>query len=64
IPVIAGPIEATALGNIIIQLTALGAIKDIANGRELIRKTEPVKTYNPCEVTAWKDAYEKYRRLL
>ena len=40
IPVIAGPVEATALGNILIQLKALGQLESIAQGRELIARTE------------------------
>ena len=45
LPVVAGPIEATALGNIIIQLVALGEIADIAAGRALIAETETLKNY-------------------
>lgn len=63
IPVIAGPIEATALGNIIIQLTALGEIKDINQGRILIKNTETVKEYTPSGVL-WDEAYEKYKQII
>ncbi len=64
LPVVAGPIEATALGNIIIQLVALGEIKDIAEGRELIAKTETLKRYAPEETDAWSKAYEEYKNIL
>ncbi|MEF9976844.1 MAG: FGGY-family carbohydrate kinase, partial [Oscillospiraceae bacterium] len=57
IRVLAGPVEATALGNIVVQLTALGALHDINEGRELIRKTEAIKEYLPQDVAPWKSAY-------
>lgn len=60
IPVIAGPAEATALGNILLQLIALGDIKDIDEGRALIRKQEHVKLYQPEDTDSWKKAYKKF----
>ena len=51
-PVVAGPTEATALGNIMLQLIALGAIKDVAEGRKLIRKTES-KVCNRAKELRW-----------
>ncbi|MEG2851921.1 MAG: rhamnulokinase family protein [Hydrogenoanaerobacterium sp.] len=62
--VTAGPIEATALGNIIIQLVALGALKSIAEGRKLIAKTEKLKEYEPTEHGAWEDAFESYKKIM
>lgn len=64
LPVVAGPIEATALGNIIIQLVALGDISDIAEGRALIAQTETLKNYAPCDTDAWDKAYEAYKTIL
>jgi sugar (pentulose or hexulose) kinase len=43
----AGPGEATALGNMMIQLLASGEIASIAEGRALIRKTQDIKIYEP-----------------
>ena len=60
IPVVAGPTEATALGNILLQLVALGDIKDIDEGRALIRKQECVKLYQPEDAESWKKAYKKF----
>ncbi|MFI3175095.1 MAG: rhamnulokinase family protein [Bacillota bacterium] len=62
--VIAGPVEATALGNIIIQLVAIGELESIANGRELIKKTEPVITYQPTDGNLWADTYKKYKECV
>lgn len=64
IPVVAGPVEATALGNIVIQLVALGALPDIAAGRALIERTEAVKTYQPAHTEEWDRAYAFYQTLL
>ena len=46
-PVIAGPYEASALGNILLQLKTLGEIKDIAQGLELSGKICPTVIYQP-----------------
>lgn len=64
IPVIAGPVEATALGNIIIQLTALKEIPDITAGRSMLMKAEPQTRYEPEEGNAWDDAYHKYLSII
>lgn len=64
IPVIAGPVEATALGNIMIQLTVLGALKDIDEGRTLIAKNETLKRYSPEQPEVWNKAYENYIKIL
>ena len=45
--VMAGPGEATALGNIMIQILASGEIQSIQQGRDLVRKTQDVKEYKP-----------------
>ncbi|MGN0522599.1 MAG: rhamnulokinase family protein [Eubacterium sp.] len=63
-PVIAGPVEATALGNIILQLIALGEIGSIDEGRKIIAKTESVKTYNPSHSKSWDEAYDKFSEII
>lgn len=64
LPVVAGPIEATALGNIMIQLVALGALPDIAAGRALIATTEKLKQFAPQETADWDKAYARYVTVL
>ncbi|WP_201774117.1 rhamnulokinase [Demequina oxidasica] len=50
--VVAGPVEATAIGNVLIQARALGAVDGTLEGmRELVRKTFAVKRYTPKEPT-------------
>jgi rhamnulokinase len=47
IPVHAGPVEATALGNIGVQARACGLFKDLAEVRRAIAAAFPVKVYEP-----------------
>ncbi len=64
ISVVAGPIEATALGNIILQLIALGEIESIEEGRKLIAKTEKVKTFRHEHTPDWDEAYERFCEII
>lgn len=60
----AGPIEATVLGNMAIQLLATGEIKDLKEAREIIRKSQPIKRYEPEDTMAWEDAYAKFIEII
>ena len=62
----AGPVEATALGNIMIQLKALGLLDSITQGRRLIAETEVIKTYTPStqNYAEWNAAYDRFKPLL
>ncbi len=55
LPVIAGPAEATALGNVLVQARALGAAPgDLAGMRALIRSAQPLRTFSPAgDAAAW-----------
>ncbi len=64
IPVVAGPVEATALGNILLQLIALGEIKDIGEGRRLIRETEKVKVFEEAHTCDWDEAFERFCKII
>ena len=48
-PVLAGPADATALGNVIVQLMAAGVFSSIEEGRRQIRKDFPIKEYRPVQ---------------
>lgn len=63
-PVIAGPVEATALGNVLVQLTALGELPDLEAGRRMIARSEPVTRYDPQCNEAWNQSYERYQEIL
>jgi sugar (pentulose or hexulose) kinase len=60
IPVAAGPSEATALGNIIIQMIAMGDVKDIPEARSLLASSFPTKTFEPQDTHQWNENYESY----
>ena len=60
---LAGPVEATAIGNIMIQAVACGDVGSIAEAREIIRRSFDVKQYEPQDTAAWDDAYEKLLKL-
>ena len=47
IPVLAGPVEATALGNMLIQAAAMGEFERIGEGREIIRASQQITRYEP-----------------
>ena len=56
----AGPIEATVLGNLAVQLISHGEIKDIKEAREIIASSENVVTYVPQDADKWSENFEKY----
>jgi rhamnulokinase len=56
--VIAGPVEATAIGNLIVQAMALGQLGSLREGRDLIHRSFPVTAYEPgSERERWEEAY-------
>jgi rhamnulokinase len=62
-PVVTGPIEATAVGNVLMQMLALGHIASLEDGRALVRRSFETRTYLPCETNRWDEAYERYLNL-
>jgi sugar (pentulose or hexulose) kinase len=62
--VITGPIEATAMGNILGQLITLGEILDVETAREIVKNSFDLETYTPTSTMSWDSAYQDYRRLL
>lgn len=63
-PVVAGPVEATASGNILVQAIATGAIKDLSAAREVVRKSFAVKRFEPQGTATTEAAYERYKSCL
>ncbi|MDA0660917.1 MAG: rhamnulokinase [Planctomycetota bacterium] len=62
-PVTAGPVEATALGNLAMQMVACGAVGSIAEARLLVRTSFPVDDYEPRNVGTWNDRFEQCQDL-
>jgi rhamnulokinase len=59
-PVIAGPVEATAMGNLLVQVRASGELASLAEMREVVRKSGDVATYRPGQPAAWEDASGRF----
>lgn len=64
--VLAGPVEVTALGNVLMQALALGRIGSLQEGRELVRRSFPLERYEPRAEAqlAWNRAYERLSGFL
>ncbi len=61
--VVAGPSEATAIGNVLIQAMGAGVLSGLSQARELVRRSFPLETYQPSPGAAWDEAYARYRAL-
>ncbi|MCP4935494.1 MAG: rhamnulokinase [bacterium] len=64
LPVVAGPVEATAIGNIAVQAVASGHLASLDEARELIRRSFAVVTYEPGNGGQWDEAYGRFLNLL
>jgi rhamnulokinase len=64
LPVLAGPVEATSIGNIMVQALALGHVKSHAAMRDLIGRSFDPRIYEPAAVAEWDDAFEGYRGIV
>ncbi len=62
--VIAGPVEATALGNAFVQFIALGELDSITQAREMLSRSGVTMQYEPKHVAAWEDIYQRRFRAL
>jgi len=62
-PVMAGPVEATALGNLLVQVRASGELSSLAETREVIRKSSKVATCRPGQASAWEEAADRFAEL-
>lgn len=63
-PVIAGPVEATALGNVLIQARAAGEIGSLAEVRAVVKASSELKTFEPKNQDAWTEAAARFDALL
>jgi rhamnulokinase len=64
LPVFAGPAEATAVGNIMMQSRAHGYIKSLVQMREVIRNSFDVVVYEPKETKEWSEAFGLFQKIL
>ncbi len=62
-PVITGPVEATALGNVLLQARTSGSISTLSQIREVVRASSTMKRYEPRDTAAWNAAYQRFVAL-
>lgn len=62
-PVITGPVEATAIGNLLMQAITLGHLSDLNQARALVRASFQVETYQPGNRAGWDEAYQNLLAL-
>jgi rhamnulokinase len=62
-PVVTGPVEATAMGNLLVQARASGELSSLAEMREVIRKSSDVATCRPGKPDAWEEASARFADL-
>jgi sugar (pentulose or hexulose) kinase len=58
--VVSGPIEATAVGNLVVQMLAAGCVSSLAEGRKVIERSFPSETFEPLEPFPWQQAYNRF----
>jgi rhamnulokinase len=63
LPVVTGPIEATVIGNALVQLIALGEIADLRQARQVVAGMDELRNYDPRETAVWDDFYDRYKNL-
>jgi rhamnulokinase len=62
--VIAGPVEATAIGNVMMQVVASGEVSSIEQAREVIRNSFAVEEYEPQLTQPWNEAFARFEKLV
>ncbi len=62
LPVIAGPVEATAIGNLLVQAMALERLASLEEARTVVRNSFPVEVFEPEAQAAWDDAYRRWQK--
>lgn len=59
-PVLAGPVEGTAVGNLLVQAIALGEIKDLEEGRRIVRGSFNIEKYTPKDTEVYDAAWTRF----
>lgn len=62
--VVAGPVEATALGNLAMQAIATGRLADVPAARAVIAASVDLRTFEPTDSHVWDDAFTRFEKLL
>jgi len=62
--VLAGPVEATAIGNLMMQIMAIGEVKTLKEIRKIVKNSFPITKYIPHEIDLWDKAYVIFKNVL
>ncbi|MFZ9092372.1 MAG: rhamnulokinase, partial [Planctomycetaceae bacterium] len=62
-PVCAGPTEATALGNVLVQAMAAGDVGSLSEIREIVRRSETIAEFAPQNTAEWDAQWERFQSL-
>ena len=62
--VLAGPADASAIGNLLVQMMAQGMLANVRQGRELVARSFPRKIYTPANTAAWEAQYQAFLSYL
>jgi rhamnulokinase len=62
-PVLAGPVEATVLGNVLVQARACGELRSLADIRRVARESSEVEEVRPKHESSWTEAQHRFREL-
>ena len=60
-PVVAGPVEATVLGNVLVQLIACGELNGLQEARQIVAQSGQLKRFEPQETSLWEEATQRYK---
>jgi rhamnulokinase len=61
--VVAGPVEATALGNLGMQMLATGAVTSLDEVRKVIAQSYPVQVFEPMEADKWQEPLARFEQI-
>jgi rhamnulokinase len=64
VPVITGHPEATALGNLMLQLITLGEVGSLQESRDVVRRSFRSRTFEPVNSAGWDAAYERFLKVM
>lgn len=60
----AGPIEATVMGNVAVQLMSDGSVKNIGQARKIVDESSELKTFEPKDTDKWAEAYKDFLKII
>ena len=60
----AGPIEATVMGNVAVQLMSDNSVADISEARKIVANSSELKVYEPADVEKWEEAYADFLKIV